>query len=400
MRSVSPRVLCVCHSPLYGGPHNEALRLAAPLRRRGWETVVAIPQEPGTAAPRLEAADLEVEQLPLGRLRADPRLLPRFLLDFPSTVRALEAAIVRHRPDVVQIGGLVNPHAAIAARRRGAAVVWQIVDAGSPAPLRRAAMALVRRYADAVLFDGEALIAAHGGLASLPMPTFVYFPPVDTERFVPSPERRAELRAELGVPVGAPLVGTVSHLTPLKRLEDFVAAAGRIADARPDARFVVVGSAPWTHARYEERVRRRAAELALGQPIVFAGARDDVERWYAAMDVHLITSRSEGTTTTALEAQACGVPVVATRVGALHESVEDGVSGLLVPPGRPDAIAAATLALLDDPARREQMGRAGRARAVERFGLQTAADLRVGAYESALAYSASRRLGGRRVSAS
>jgi glycosyltransferase involved in cell wall biosynthesis len=394
------RVLCVVHSPLFGGPHNEALRLAAPLRQRGWETVVVIPQEPGTAAPRLEAADLEVEQLPLGRLRADPRLLPRFVFGFRSTVEAIEAAIRRHRPDVVQIGGLVNPHAAVAARRHGAAVVWQIVDAGSPAPLRRAAMALVRRYADTVLFDGEALIAAHGGLGSLAMPTYVYFPPVDTDRFVPSPEHRQHVRAQVGIPPEAPLVGTVSHLTPLKRLEDFVAAAGRIAEARPDARFVVVGSAPWTHARYEERVRRQAAELGLAEPIVFAGPRNDIERWYAAMDVHLITSRSEGTTTTALEAQACAVPVVATRVGALHESVEDGVSGLLVPPGRPDAIAAATLALLDYPARREQMGRAGRARAVDRFGLQTAADLRARAYESALAYSASRRSGRRRISAS
>ncbi|HZT54345.1 MAG TPA: glycosyltransferase, partial [Gaiellaceae bacterium] len=93
---MSPRVLCVCHSPLYGGPHNEALRLEAPLRRRGWETVVAIPDEPGTAWPRLRDAGLEVERLPLGRLRADPRLLPRFVLGFRPTVRALESAIARH----------------------------------------------------------------------------------------------------------------------------------------------------------------------------------------------------------------------------------------------------------------------------------------------------------------
>ncbi|HZT54045.1 MAG TPA: glycosyltransferase, partial [Gaiellaceae bacterium] len=222
----------------------------------------------------------------------------------------------------------------------------------------------------------------------------VYFPPVDTDRFAPSPERRTTLRAELGIPAEAPLVGTVSHLTPLKRLEDFVGAAARIAAAKPDARFVVVGSAPWTHARYEARVRRQAETLALPHPILFAGPRDDVERWYAAMDVHLITSRSEGTTTTALEAQACGVPVVATRVGALHEAVEDGVTGVLVPPGKPEAIAAATLALLDDPARRESMGRAGRATAVERFGLETAAELRARAYGSALAHASRRRRAG------
>ena len=388
---MSRTVLCVVHSPLYGGPHNEALRLEEAMRRRGWETVIAVPEEPGTAGPRLRASGIALEQLPLGRLRADPRLLPRFVTSFRPTVRVLEEAIERSGASLVSIGGLVNPHAAFAARRRGAAIVWQILDAGSPAPLRRAAMALVRRYADAVMFDGEALIEAHGGRESLPMPAFVYFPPVDTDRFAPSPERREELREELGIPDDAPVVGTVSHLTPLKALETFLAAAERIAAARPETRFVVVGSAPETHAAYGEALRRQAAELGLPQPVLFAGARDDVERWYAAMDVHLITSRSEGTTTTALEAQACGVPVVSTDVGAVHEVVEDGVTGLLVPPGDAAAVAAATLGLLDDPGRRAEMGRAGRAAAVERFGIETAADLRARVYEAALEHAASRR---------
>jgi glycosyltransferase involved in cell wall biosynthesis len=387
------KVLCVAYSPLYGGPHNEVLRLDGPLRRRGWESVIAIPDEPGTAAPRLRAAGIELEELRLSRLRADPRLLPHFIRGFRPTVRALDAAIERTGASLVQIGGLVNPHAAFAARRHGAAVVWQILDAGSPALLRRSAMSLVRRYADAVMFDGEALIGAHGGRESLAMPTFVYFPPVDTERFAPSSERRASLREELAIPTDAPVVGTVSHLTPLKALENFLGAAPRVAAARPETRFVVVGSAPETHSAYGDRLRRQAAALDLPHPIVFAGPRDDVERWYAAMDVHLITSRSEGTTTTALEAQACGVPVVSTDVGAVHEVVEDGVTGLLVPPGRPESIGAATLALLEDPARLAAMGRAGRAAAVERFGIETAADLRARAYEAALEFSTSRHSG-------
>lgn len=387
---MSRRALCVVHSPLYGGPHNEVLRLDEAMRRRGWETVIAVPDEAGTAGPRLRAAGIELEQLPLGRLRADPRLFPRFVSSFRPTVRALDEAIRRTDASLVQIGGLVNPHAALAARRRGAAVVWQIVDAGSPRLLRQAAMMVVRRYADAVMFDGEALIAAHGGRERLAMPTFVYFPPVDTERFSPSPELRASLRAELGIAAEAPVVGTVSHLTPLKALERFLSAATQIAAARPDARFVVVGSAPESYAAYGERLRRQAAELDLPHPIHFAGARDDVERWYAAMDVHLITSRSEGTTTTALEAQACGVPVVSTDVGAVHEVVEDGVTGLLVPPGEADEIAAATLALVEDPERRAEMRRAGRAAAVERFGVETAADLRARVYEAALDYASGR----------
>lgn len=385
------KVLCVVHYANFGGPHNEVLRLLEPLRRRGWDTVVAIPDEPGTAAARLREAGAQVELLPLGRLRAsaDPRSLLRFALEFGPTVRALEEAIERTGAEVVRIGGLVNPHAAFAARRSGAAVVWQIVDSRAPGLLRRAAMLLVRRLADSVMFDGEALIELHGGRDSLPVPTFVYFPPVDTRQFVPSAEQRRLIREELGIPVESAVVGTVSSLNPMKGLEHFLDAAAQICRIRPDTRFVVVGGSPATHLAYRERLRRRADGLGLSNLVVFTGERDDVERCYAAFDVHVISSlpRSEGTTTTALEAQACGVPVVATRVAAVAEVVGDGVTGLLVAPEQPEAIAQAVLRLLDDEELRAEMGTTGRAVALERFDAERTAETYVLAYEAALAHA-------------
>jgi glycosyltransferase involved in cell wall biosynthesis len=252
-------------------------------------------------------------------------------------------------------------------------------------------MVFVRRLADAVMFDGESLIPLHGA-ESLAIPTFVYFPPVDTERFAPDRERGLEARAEIGIPPGVPVVGTVSSLVPMKGLENFIAAARTIAGARPDASFVVVGPTPGTHAAYGERLRREAEELRLPQPIVFAGERTDVERWYPAFDVSLITSvpRSEGTTTTAMEAQACGVPVVATRVGAVAEAVEDGVTGFLVPAQQPELLAEKVVELLADDELRGRMGAAGRQAAVERFDAERAAAVYVQAYEAALARAASR----------
>lgn len=391
------KVLSVVHSPFFGGPHNEVLRLAAPLAERGWEIEIAVPDEPGSAAARLEEAGVTVHTLPLSRLRAspNPRLLLQFGRDFRPTVRGLEDVIARSGADVVQIGGLVNPHAALAARRRAVAVVWQIVDSRAPGPLRRAAMPLVRRLADAVMFDGEALIDLHGGRDSLAVPAFVYFPPVDTARFVPSVERRRAVRAELGIPPDAPVVGTVSSLNPMKGLEYSLDAAAKVAAARPETWFLVVGGAPETHRAYQERLRVRADQLALPNPVLFVGERVDVDRWYPAFDVHLITSlpRSEGTTTTALEAQSCGVPVVATRVAAVGEAVEDGVTGLLVPPERPQAIADALLRLLGDDALRAAMGAAGRRAATERFDAERVSDVYVQAYRAALSHAARRGRG-------
>jgi len=386
------KVLCVVHYANFGGPHNEALRLLEPLRRRGWDTIVAIPDEPGTAAERLREAGVQVEQLPLGRLRADPRHLFRFAREFRPTVRAIEETVERTGAGIVRIGGLVNPHAAFAARRAGAAVVWQIVDSRAPAPLRRAAMPLVRRLADAVMFDGQALIDLHGGRKSLRTPAFVYFPPVDTTRFAPSPEHRRAVREELGIPAHAPVVGTVSSLNPMKGLEHFLDAAAQVAATRPETRFVVVGGAPESHRAYRERLHGRAGELGLPNPVAFAGERADVERWYPAFDVHAIASlpRSEGTTTTALEAQSCGVPVVATRVAAVGEVVDDGVTGLLVEPESPRALAEAIQRLLDDDELRARMGAAGREAAISRFDAERTAGVYVEAYQAALAHLASR----------
>jgi glycosyltransferase involved in cell wall biosynthesis len=236
------------------------------------------------------------------------------------------------------------------------------------------------------------LIELHGGRESLAPPVFVYFPPVDTRRFVPSPGQRRAFLEELGIPLDSPVVGTVASLNPMKGLEHFLDAVAQISAARPETWFVIVGGAPETHLAYRERLRRHADELGLPNPVVFAGERPDVERCYAAFDVHVISSlpRSEGTTTTALEAQSCGVPVVATRVAAVAEVVDDGVTGLLVAPEQPEAIAQAVLRLVDDEALRAAMGAAGRAAALERFDVERVADTYVSAYEAALAQMAER----------
>jgi glycosyltransferase involved in cell wall biosynthesis len=103
--------------------------------------------------------------------------------------------------------------------------------------------------------------------------------------------------------------------------------------------------------------------------------------------------RSEGTTTTALEAQSCGVPVVATRVAAVAEAVEDGVTGLLVAPERPEALADAILRLVEDVELRAQMGAAGREAATQRFDADQVTDVYVQAYQAALAHAELREPG-------
>ena len=137
------KVLCVVHFPVFGGPHNQVLRLAGPLAARGFATVVALPDEPGNAVERLRAAGIDVRTLPLHRLRAtrDLRAHVGLVVSLPAEVRRLRLAIRTEGIDIVQIGGLVNPHAAIAARLERVPVVWQLLDTRAPRPIAMAAMA-------------------------------------------------------------------------------------------------------------------------------------------------------------------------------------------------------------------------------------------------------------------
>lgn len=165
-----------------------------------------------------------------------------------------------------------------------------------------------------------------------------------------------------GIPEGDPLVGMVGRLSPEKGYRYFLEAAALVRPRKPGARFVIVGGGP-ERGEIADKVR----ELGLDGVLLMTGFRADVGEIMGALDVLVLASTAEGLGLVILEAMAAGKPVVATRVGGIPEAVEDGVTGLLVPPGDPGAMAGAILALAADRARAAEMGRAGRKRVEEKF---------------------------------
>ncbi len=109
--------------------------------------------------------------------------------------------------------------------------------------------------------------------------------------------------------------------------------------------------------------------MGLESRVAFIGARTDVWPVYGALDVLAVPSRWEGFGIVLLEAMACGIPVVATRVGGIPEVVVDGETGKLVPPGDPAALAKEILALVADPARAAELGRKGQERVRTHFNI-------------------------------
>jgi glycosyltransferase involved in cell wall biosynthesis len=187
---------------------------------------------------------------------------------------------------------------------------------------------------------------------------------IELDRPPPARERLAELRRRFGLPEGAPVVGTVAVLRAQKRLDLWLEAALRVLAAKPEVHFLIVGDGP-----LRQDLETAAERLGIVKTVHFAGLQEDVQPYLALFDLFLMSSEFEGLPLALLEAMAAGVPVVATAVGGVPEVVEDGLDGVLVPAGDPQALAAAVLALLTDPPRRARLSEAGRRRVERDFGV-------------------------------
>jgi glycosyltransferase involved in cell wall biosynthesis len=186
---------------------------------------------------------------------------------------------------------------------------------------------------------------------------------IDTRRFAgvrPPPG----FRRSLGIPNGHVVVGTVAALADHKDYPTLLRAARLFLERSPDATFVAVGDGP-----LGAQLAALAQELGLGRRFLFMGFREDVGSFLKSFDVFVLASKQEGMGTSVLDAQALGLPVVACRAGGIPEIVADRETGLLVPPGDPEALAAALLELAGDPGLREALGaRARKAAAAHDVG--------------------------------
>ncbi|MCW2537542.1 MAG: hypothetical protein JWQ26_3241 [Modestobacter sp.] len=194
-------------------------------------------------------------------------------------------------------------------------------------------------------------------------------PGVDVDAFTPDVDGRA-VRARYGLGE-APVVVCVSRLVPRKGQDVLVEAWPQVLARHPDARLLLVGGGP-----LEEQLRRAVADRGVGASVVLTGgvAAVDLPQHYAAGYVFAMPCRTrrhgldvEGLGMVYLEAAACGLPVVAGTSGGAPETVREGVTGHVVDPRSPAAVAAALVGLLDDPDRARAMGAAGRAWVEERW---------------------------------
>lgn len=305
------------------------------------------------ATPRLRRAGASVELLRMHRTPWSPANA--------VALRSLRRLIRRLAPDVVHghssIGGLL---ARVAATGTGVPTAYTpngITQVRAGIAVERA----LRRRTDAFVAvstteaDHARVLGVVGSARLAVIPNGI-----EPE----APPAPLDLRAHLGIDRSTPLVGSIARLVPQKAPEDLIAAWGVVAQHVPSARFVLIGAG-------ELEAETEAAVDALGIRDRFTRipALADAAGVLDQLDVFSLASRFEGGPYAPLEAMRAGTAVVLTDVVGSRDTVEDGVSGVVVPVGEPAALGAAIVSLLHDGSRRQAIAAAGRTRVAERFTL-------------------------------
>jgi glycosyltransferase involved in cell wall biosynthesis len=207
---------------------------------------------------------------------------------------------------------------------------------------------------------------------------------VNVKRFAPGP---SDVRNRLGLPQEAPVVGFVGRLTRDKGLPELIEAFDTILKTEPEAHLLLVG---WFDAAEDALSTALRARILSHPRIHCTGFVADTAPYYRAMDLMVLPTWREGFPNVVLEAAATGIPVITTLCTGSRDSVVPEVTGLLIPPGYPEAISEAVLRLLRNPELRSRMGQAARAWVVEHYSIERILGLVTALYKSMLMPAAER----------
>jgi mannosyltransferase len=220
----------------------------------------------------------------------------------------------------------------------------------------------------------DAVIATSAASASfLRVPATVIHHGVDPARYAPTADRAADW-ADSGLP-GRYGIGCFGRIRPQKGTDLFVTAMCRLLPRYPEFTAVVIGETTFAQRAYAARLKDQVGAAGLSERIFFLGSlpTPKVPRWFARISIYAFTSRNEGFGLTLLEAMAAGNALVAARAGAAEITVDDGKTGLLVPPDDADALAAGLESLMRDPTAAAEMGRRAREKAIAEFSVDAEA---------------------------
>jgi len=337
------------------------LYLVAGLRKRGYDPLLVTPGN-GVLAERARGAGIRIASISSRGdldLRAAARI--RRLLDPGVDILHLHTGHA-HALGLLAVLGRSRPRVVVS-RRVDFPIKGGLLGRLKYGPRVDRFLAVSGRVAE---------VLREGGVPAGRVTTV--YSGVDPSRFQ-GVEPDPELRAQLGLPSSAKLVGFVGALVPHKAPEDLVAALTRLP-SHVHCLFIGEG-------KLEPALRRQASAGGIEERVHFLGYREDVPRLLRSVDVFCLPSHEEGLGTSVLDAMAAGVPVVGADGGGIPEMVEDGVSGLLVPAGDTEALGRALGSVLEDPDLAKKLTE-GELKRVEAFHVDRMVERTLAVYEEVL----------------
>lgn len=376
------RVLFVNHAVPLGGAENALLGMLTWLDKERFEAGLALPFEGplaeearkvgvkvhlGHPSPRL----LNVKRRSLGEDRVSIFAYP---FDMAVSVARMVRLIKRERYDLVMSNSSkAHVYGSISGWASGRPVAWRLHDILTTEAFSSFNISVfkfcARRFVTKVVAASQAIANAVAAFGVPRSKLVAIFNGTDIDAVRAEPAAGAAVREEFGISPEAPVAGIIGRLIEWKGVDYFIRAAALAAESLPDARFLVVGDALYGNQEYVDGLEKLSRDLGLAERLIFTGFRKDVPAIMSAIDVLVYASvQPEPSGLGVNEALAGSRPVVGTDHGGLPELVEDGVSGIMIPPRDAEAMANALLELLSDNRKKARsMGEAGLVRAREQF---------------------------------
>lgn len=327
--------------------------LYLPLLRQNYKSILCVhPDFDSKWERHFQNLGVRVLKYDFKRLRFNSFLKNNFLYlsTFLKDVRALEGLIKQEKPDIVQVCGLLNIQAVLAAKRTGTPIVWQLLSTFSPPPMRFIYGQLVKKWATSIMSTGALVAYKHYLQGTTLDRNFPFYPPVETSRFVKTDEKRKTARQFFGIPENALVIGTVGNRNRQKSHDQFVQIARQVLlETNKDVYFVIVGAiTPSYQDTYSAIVEQYIDSHHLTDRFRIIESSIPVDTILSGFDIFFLTSMAEGVPTVLLEAMSIGVPIVSTDVGAIPEIVKEGLNGFLYRYGHNKLAVTSLLRLIED----------------------------------------------------
>ena len=368
------KILFYNHTGQASGAERLLLMVLARLDRERFQPVVVCPEEGALMKLAAELAPVATVESLQARFTWRVDHLIGYLRSFLLVIHQFRQTVLSIKPDLIHANsiraGLVATAATLGLDTR---VVWHLHDLLPRHPLS----SLIRAFA--FLSPRTQMIAVSQAVADIFIG--VFFPlkkrvltilnGIELEKFQPSQTARQEIRKELQLDQAELVIGIVGQLTPRKGQLELVRAFAQVLTQIPRATLLIVGAPLFNRDEgYAALLEKTARELGISERVVFTGPRSDVAAVMQALDLVVVNSTAEPFTLVALEAMACGTPILAAISGGIPELIDHGKNGWLVPQGDEQVLAAAIVHLGGQPAIRLSLAERGKRHMASQFSAE------------------------------